>query len=262
MRKPPITALRLPRGVRSVMVFGGTFDPPHLYHTVGPLIALKRMLPERSWLLYVPAAKNPLKRSGPVANDEDRLAMLRLALDIPGRRSVWTDELDRAAWLRDRGERRPSFTIDTLRRLRRALPRPVPIRLLIGADQAASFHLWRDARAILRIATPAIMPREPIVRVSSLYSALARTNAWTHQELAQWCQWMAPTIELPAASTDLRAAIAAAPRTAAAWARRPPLNQVTTEVAQYIIDHRLYGHPGPRAAAHPKAARPARPPRT
>src|SRR5262249_37111319 len=162
----------------------------------------------------VPAAKNPLKRSGPSASDADRLAMLRLALDIPGPRSIWTDEIDRAAWLRARRTPAPSYTIDTLRRLRRTLPRDIPLRLLTGADQAASFHLWRDPRAILRLATPAIMPREPIVRVSSLYSALLNTGAWSRAELAGWCQWMAPTIELPAASTDIRALIPSAPRNA------------------------------------------------
>lgn len=231
------------------MVFGGSFDPPHFYHTVGPLSVVARLFGASGWVLYVPAARSPLKKGGPHASDAHRLAMLRLALDIPGRRSIWTDELDRAAWARARGLRpRPSYTIDTLRRLRSVVPSRVRLRVLIGSDQAAEFHRWKDAREIIEIAEPVVMVREPIVTASALWSALG--EAWTREEKVAWCGRIAPNFPLEAASTDLRAAIPGAPRRAEDWERRKRLEGITTGVAQYIIDHNLYGYrPGPARPA-------------
>ncbi len=243
----------MPRDVTGVMMFGGTFDPPHFYHTVAPFVACLRMLGPKGWLLYVPAARNPLKRRGPVADAGHRLAMLRLSLDVPCRRSIWTDELDRAAWLSSRGRSSPNYTIDTLRRLRvalrRRLGRVVPIRLLIGADQAAEFHRWKNHRAILRLATPAVMLREPWASTpAGVYQALKASNAWTWRELADWASWIAPVFPLPASSTDLRAALPGAPPRPGLWQRRPPLDTITTDVARYILRHRLYGTGGNRSA--------------
>lgn len=238
----PISSLSVPRDARTVVLFGGSFDPPHYYHTIGPLSVVGRVLGPKAWMVYVPAARSPLKASGPVASDEDRLAMLRLALDLPGRRSIWTDELDRAR--RARGRILPSYTIDTIRRARRVLPSSVTLRLLIGSDQAAAFHRWRDFRAIIRLAEPIVMAREPIVAMHSLWSALGE-GPWTREEKLAWCARIAPNFPMPASSTSLRERIARAPRKAEAWERRQGLDSVTTAVAEYIIEHRLYGHPGP-----------------
>jgi nicotinate-nucleotide adenylyltransferase len=245
----PITPVELPKHVRTLVVFGGSFDPPHFYHTVGPLSVVARVFGETGWVLYVPAAASPLKQGGPHASDAHRLAMLRLALDIPGWRSIWTDELDRAAWARARGMRStPSYTIDTLRRLRAVVPARVGLRLLIGSDQAAAFHRWKDARAIIELAEPVVMVREPIVTACALWSALG--DNWTREEKVAWCRRIAPNFPLEAASTTLRESIPGAPRRADAWDRRRNLRGLVTPVAQYIIDHNLYGYrPGPEKPA-------------
>lgn len=241
----PITPLKLPRDVRTLLVFGGSFDPPHFYHTVGPLSVVGRLFGPDAWILYVPAASSPLKEAGHRASDLHRLAMLKRALDVPARRSIWTDELDRAAWLRERG-RKPvaSFTVDTLRRLRQVVPSRVTLRLLIGSDQAADFHKWKDARKIIEIAEPVVMVREPIVMPCSLWSALG--DHWTREEKVEWCKRLAPNYPLAPASTDLRAAIPGAPRNPNRWNGRKQLDGIITSVAKYIIDHNLYRfRPGP-----------------
>jgi nicotinate-nucleotide adenylyltransferase len=252
------------------MVFGGTFDPPHYYHTVGPLVALNRVIPERSWLLYVPAARNPLKPGSPCASDEHRLAMLKLSLDVPAPRSIWTDEIDRAR--RQRGAaRRGSFTIDTLRRLRRELDgqgrSDVTLHLLIGADQAVGFHRWKEPRGILRLATPVVMPRVAVVpqgrgtsgesalieRPRELYAAMQQTNYWTRAELAAWGSRLAPIFPMDPSSTDIRAKIPGAPADPERWRQHPGLDWVTTSVARFIIDHNLYGfRPGPAKPVTPE----------
>ncbi|MCC6678231.1 MAG: nicotinate-nicotinamide nucleotide adenylyltransferase [Phycisphaerales bacterium] len=236
-----ISPLRLPPGIRTLLLFGGSFDPPHFYHTLVPLSILNRLYGPAGHLVYIPAAQSPLKRAGPVAADHHRLAMLKLALEPPGRSSsiysIWTDELDRAARAHSP---RPSYTIDSLRRLRRIIRPSIKLRLLIGADQAAAFHLWKDHRAILRLAEPLILARDPITTVADLYQSLD-DSAWTRAERAAWCTRMAPNVPMPAASTALRAAIASAPPRAADWARRPPLDVLHPAVARYIINHKLYG---------------------
>jgi nicotinate-nucleotide adenylyltransferase len=224
----------VPAGVETVVVFGGSFDPPHFYHTLAPLSITMRLFGDGGWLLYVPAARSPLKPSGPVASDAQRVAMLKLALDIPGRRSIWTDEIDRARWQRRRGGESASYTVDTLRRLRSTLPKGVKLRLLIGGDQAAEFHRWKNCRAVIRLAEPLVMAREGVETVSQLYQCL-RSDFWTREERAAWCRRMAPNFPMPASSTAVRERIPSAPRDPEQW------EIVTTPVAEYIIRHQLYG---------------------
>lgn len=252
--RPPITPLTLPKRVRTVMVFGGSFDPPHSYHTTAPLPALSLLYGDGGYLLYVPAARSPLKAGGPLASDADRLAMLRLAI---GDRSgllgaaancvgVWTDEVDRA---RDGA---PSYTIDTLRRLRRIVPARVELRLLIGADQAVSFHRWKSPRAIIRLAEPLVMFRPPIDTPFRLATGLDRAGFWTRPEIAAWCRRLAPSFVEQHNSTAVREAIPGAPADAARWAKRPGLRYINPEVAKYIIEHNLYGF-RPAAKKRPPA---------
>ena len=230
----PITPAPVPRDVDAVVVYGGSFDPPHFYHTLGPLSVTMRLFGERGWLLYVPAARSPLKARGPVASDAQRLAMLKLALDVPGRRSIWTDEIDRAKWERAHGGERPSYTVDTLRRLRAVLPKRVKVRLLIGGDQATDFHRWKDCRKIIRLAEPLVMAREGVATVNQLYHALPE-DFWTRGERAAWCRRMAPNFPMEASSTEVRERIPSAPRDPEQW------EGVNSPVAKYIIKHRLYG---------------------
>ncbi|QOJ00256.1 MAG: nicotinate-nicotinamide nucleotide adenylyltransferase [Phycisphaeraceae bacterium] len=254
-RAAPITPVILPRRVRTLLVFGGSFDPPHFYHTIGPLMTLVRLFGASGWVLYVPAACSPHKARGPVASEDHRVAMLRAALDIPAPRSIWTDEIDRARWERERGVRRPSYTIDTLRRLRSVLPEQVTLRLLIGSDQAAAFHRWKDPRAIIRLAEPLILAREPITTASAIYSTLDR-DFWTRDERRAWCTRLAPNFPLDESSTVLRNAIPRAPANPERWERTPGLGGISTPVARYIIEHRLYGFGAASPAGTRRTKRP------
>ncbi|HZW06641.1 MAG TPA: adenylyltransferase/cytidyltransferase family protein, partial [Phycisphaerales bacterium] len=113
----PMSGDRVDRSVRTVVVYGGSFDPPHKGHVHLPLLAarhLERQLDEEKgvWVLYVPAARSPHKGSGPSATDAQRVEMLSLAVSHLPRFAVWSDELDRSI------PGHPSYTVETLRRLR------------------------------------------------------------------------------------------------------------------------------------------------
>src|ERR1051325_10166192 len=99
--EPPITPVPLPPWARQVLVFGGTFDPPHAAHVELPVKVRDALLGPDAWVLFVPAARNPLKSPGPDASDLDRLNMLRLAIadrfgaEAASRIVTWHDEINR-----------------------------------------------------------------------------------------------------------------------------------------------------------------------
>jgi nicotinate-nucleotide adenylyltransferase len=147
--------------------------------------------------VLVPAARSPFKGVRPTA-DEHRLTMLRLAVRATERTAIWTDEIDRAR----AGE--PSYWIVTLRRARAARP-GAKLWFLIGSDQAADFHRWRDARAILDLATPIVMPRAPITTPESLAASMRDVGAWTVEEIARWRVALAPLTPVESSATQARA---------------------------------------------------------
>lgn len=229
-----MTPLPVPRDARGVVVFGGTFDPVHRWHVRIAAAVRRRVFPRGGWIVFVPAARSPLKDGGPVASDADRVAMLRLATRRLARAVVWTDEIDRAAG------GRPSYTVETLGRMRRVLGR-APLRLLIGADQAAQFHRWREYRRILALAEPVVVLRPPVRSKSALRRALERSGAWSAAEVEEWLGRVVPVEVRDISSSAIRAALG---RGGDGRVRRA----VPPAVAAYIRERGLYA-PGGVAAA-------------
>lgn len=185
----PLNALEL-TAAHTLLLVGGTFDPPHIGHVLVPQAVRAATFPggpcvAHAWLIYIPAAQSPLKSSGPAADNAHRLRMLELALHgVPSTR-IWTDELDRA-----KDNPRPSFTIDTLRRARAWLDASgaghVGMRLVIGADQAVDFHRWREAKEIIRIAEPLVMTRAGYGGAERVLQGLVDSGFWTIEEVHRW----------------------------------------------------------------------------
>jgi len=130
------------------LLYGGTFDPPHIAHIQLPFDAMELLGFER--VLYVPAFQSPLK-GVPHTSDIHRLAMLELALVNCTWAEISTIELERSG---------TSYTIDTIETL---LNGGDEIRLLIGADQWEQFEQWKRWEDILRLANPVILPRDGVV---------------------------------------------------------------------------------------------------
>lgn len=127
-------------------VFGGTFDPPHLGHVNVARDALERLGLDR--VLLVPARRSPFKEGGTGATaGELRREMCEAAIGGEAGLDVWDGELHRPE---------PSYTVDTLRELGQSGRR---ITLLMGVDQWARFHLWREPRRILEVARVGVLTR-------------------------------------------------------------------------------------------------------
>lgn len=158
---------------QDVLIFGGSFDPPHRGHIDTSLAARDVVFGENeAWLVVVPAARSPFKDSGPLAGSADRVAMLERAFQGVDRVRVWTEEVWRAA---DGG---PSYTVETLERAASIAPTGTRLRLLIGADQALTFHKWHRADRIVELAEPVVVLRPPYRSASELFQAGLDEREW------------------------------------------------------------------------------------
>jgi nicotinate-nucleotide adenylyltransferase len=117
--------------MRRVGILGGSFDPIHMAHMVIAQTALQTLRLDK--LIFIPAYRSPLKRSS-LATPLQRLQMVRLAIqDNPGL-SLSDIEIRRQG---------PSYTVDTLRYLRRRYP-SVKFYMILGSDSIRSLQRWRD----------------------------------------------------------------------------------------------------------------------
>lgn len=240
-----ITPLPVGADAAAVIIVGGTFDPPHRAHLDLPLAVRSGWCrgagvdESRTWLVYVPAARSPHKPAGPIASDAQRVAMLTAALVGGARTLIWTDEIDRAP---NTGE---SFSVVTAQRARTTLDaRPsgsaTVLRWLIGADQAAAFHRWREPRRLISLAEPIVMLRGVKASAADLDAQLAATGVWSSDELAAWSARVVAAPRLDHSATVIRAALAAPTLDRAALARA-----LGHQVLAYITREGLYGC-GPR----------------
>ena len=200
------------------LVFGGTFDPPHTAHTTLPPLVAARLGCGR--IIYIPAAANPLKTDLDVTPARHRLAMLKLAVaDVPGAQ-ISTIELDRPG---------PSYMIDTLRLLRPKADDDTRFVLLIGSDQAMSFHDWKDWARIIELATPAVMVRPPLDEAAFRRQLAERYDP---DEVQRWLGYAVAVPQLDVGATTVRHRIASGDDVR---------GLVQPTVLAYIHEHGLYG---------------------
>jgi nicotinate-nucleotide adenylyltransferase len=127
----PKTSLAFKRwALKKIGIYGGTFDPVHHAHLILAREAIEAFSLEK--VILVPAAISPLKKSAPVASGEVRLAMLRAAINGEPEFEVDECELRRPP---------PSYTIDTIREIRRR-ERDAEIHCLIGEDHVERLPQW------------------------------------------------------------------------------------------------------------------------
>ncbi len=130
-----------------VGLFGGTFDPPHVGHWLVAVDAYEALGLDR--LVFVPAARQPLKLGHHWATPEERLEMVRRMVSGDGRFEVDPLEIERDGL---------SFTVDTLAEYR-SHPEVSELFFLVGADVMASFHHWREPERVQSLATLVVLRR-------------------------------------------------------------------------------------------------------
>ena len=190
--------------MKRVGIFGGSFDPVHNAHVALARMALEQLqLDELRWV-PVWQAWQKSRRLAPAA---DREAMVRLAIAGEPRFVLERCELRR---------RGISYTLDTVRELKAAEP-DVEWFLILGQDQYAGLHTWRDWRELVSLVTLAIAPRPAVPPVDP--------------QVAMTPHRIVSLPMMTESSTDIRTLIAAG---------QPIDALVPPAVADYIERHHLY----------------------
>lgn len=125
----------------------GSFDPPHKGHVAIAAHMLKAAALDEVWLVVTP--QNPFKQDRQLSPEQHRLAMTRIAVQgVPGLVASGF-ELDLP---------RPNYTSDTLAFMRKRWPQH-RFSLIIGSDNLAGLHAWKDPRGILDHHPVLVYPR-------------------------------------------------------------------------------------------------------
>jgi nicotinate-nucleotide adenylyltransferase len=182
-------------------LLGGSFNPAHRGHRRITLAAIRALDLDEAWWLVSPG--NPLKTG---ARD-----MAPLALRLASARAMARRAPIRATDIEARIGTR--YTLDTILKLKRRYPKTRFIWLM-GADNLAQFHRWRDWRRIART-----MPIAVIARPGYDDDALAApAMGWLRRfqrpadHAKTWTTWSLPALVLlrfrpdPTSATQARAA--------------------------------------------------------
>jgi nicotinate-nucleotide adenylyltransferase len=204
-------------------LLGGSFNPAHGGHRRISLFALKALGLREVWWLVSPG--NPLKPKAGMAPLAARVrSARRAAKGAPIKVSAIEAEL---------GTR---YTIDTIRALKRRFPRHRFVWIM-GADNVAQFHLWKNWRQIARELPIAVVARPGYDAQAAANPAMAwlRRYRLSAARFRNRGDWSAPAlIELrfdpdPRSATELR-------RADPDWARRfagpPPRDRLTHSFIQ------------------------------
>ncbi|MCA3626539.1 MAG: nicotinate-nucleotide adenylyltransferase [Methylobacterium sp.] len=146
-----------------VGLFGGSFNPPHEGHRLVAETALRRLGLDQVWWIVTPG--NPLKSNSTLPSQAERAGLVR-DLVGPDRRMVVSGIEARI------GTR---YTEQTIRFLRSRLPQ-VHFVWLMGADNLADFHRWKNWENIAGLVPMAIIDR-PGSTLKAVSSPAARMLA-------------------------------------------------------------------------------------
>ncbi len=219
--------------IHKLLIYGGSFDPPHVAHVQLPRLARDRLGCDA--VAYIPAGRAPHKVDQVQTPATHRLAMTRLAVADDPRSLVLAVEAERDPAV-------PSYTVDTLEWLAKQLPDGAAMRLLIGTDQMAIFDQWKSAGRIMELAEPVVMlrplppaPPPEVAEVSEVPTApVSEEAALSCVPAGERDAWRGRLLALPpvaVSSTDIRRRVAAG---------EPIAGLVPPAVADYIVKHRLY----------------------
>jgi len=128
-------------------LLGGSFNPPHAAHRAISLFALKRLKLDRVWWLLTPG--NPLKDHNGLHALAERAAAARAVAGDP--------RIDVSCLEAVIGTR---YTVDTITNLSRRVS-GVRFVWIMGADNLAQFHRWKDWRRIASEVPIAVIDRPP-----------------------------------------------------------------------------------------------------
>ena len=132
---------------KRIGLLGGSFNPAHEGHLHISLEAMKRLKLDAVWWLVSP--QNPLKSTDGMAAYEDRFASAEAMARHP---RIHVSDIEQTLGTR--------YTVDTLRQLIKRAPRNQFVWLM-GADNLAQLHRWKEWDQLLQLSPLAVLDRAP-----------------------------------------------------------------------------------------------------
>ncbi|HUD28468.1 MAG TPA: nicotinate-nucleotide adenylyltransferase [Novosphingobium sp.] len=214
--KPDSPARSRPGPVTGLL--GGSFNPAHAGHRRITLFAIDALALDEVWWLVSPG--NPLK---PAAGMAPLAARVESARRQARRAPIRVTAIERTLHTR--------YTVDTLRALLRRYPKRRFVWLM-GADNLAQLHRWRDWRTIARIMPIAVIARPGYDGIALASPAMVwlRRYRTSMTSLRDPERWSAPALVTLRFDPDTRSATAirqADPDWARRSSNRPSRDAVT-----------------------------------
>src|SRR6185295_12323754 len=126
--------------MKSVALFGGTFNPIHYGHlAIAEEIRTKFNLDK---VIFVPTCLPPHKNPLDLADAKQRSIMAHLATVSNPCFEVSTYEVDRGG---------KSYTIDTVKHFRELLGEKIQMYFIVGADMLMEISSWKNIAELLKI---------------------------------------------------------------------------------------------------------------
>jgi len=129
-------------------ILGGTFDPVHNGHIYLAEKVYRKLSLNK--LIFIPAYIPPHKKGAKVTPARHRYNMLKLALADNKRLKVSDMEIKRKG---------KSYSVETLRRLRKRYGAEAEIFFIAGSDSLAELDKWKNLEEIFKLCRFAVIER-------------------------------------------------------------------------------------------------------
>lgn len=131
-------------------IFGGTFDPPHIAHSILANEVREQMNLDK--IIFIPSGNPPLKNEGFVSSHMHRLNMAKIAFERD--KSFEINDIEIKKYYEK------SYTIDTVEKLAEEYKNDfVKLFLIIGIDNLIDFPKWKEPDKIFSICEVLVMYR-------------------------------------------------------------------------------------------------------
>lgn len=210
--------------MKTTGLLGGSFNPAHGAHRSISLFAIEQLDLDEFWWLVSPG--NPLKKG---AKDMAGLnARLASAQTMARRSKIQATAIEQEFVTR--------YTYDSLRKLVRRYPKRQFIWIM-GADNLAQFHHWKDWRKIARLLPIAVISRPGYDDDAFAAPAMAWLRRFVHpaSQRGNWTNWSTPALTFLRYRPDPRSA------TAIRMARPHWHQQYDDRRVRDAVTHRLIG---------------------
>jgi nicotinate-nucleotide adenylyltransferase len=135
---------------KKIGLFFGSFNPIHVGHLVIAEYMAEFTDLKQVWFVISP--QNPLKPSKSLLAENQRIKMVRMAIEYDNRFKASSVEFDMP---------RPSYTINTLTYLSEKHP-DTDFVLIMGMDNLVTLHKWKNFEQILKNYQIYIYPRKEV----------------------------------------------------------------------------------------------------